>query len=162
VVHPNETIIESFYTAFKNSNPAGMIEHYHDEVEFSDPVFPHLKGLRAKAMWAMLGARQADPKDRTFSDIHADDSTGSAHWEAKYLFPKTGRPVHNKIDARFEFRDGKIWRHTDTFDFWKWAGMALGPPGLLLGWTPFLKGKVRKQVADMLEKFIAEHPQYQS
>jgi ketosteroid isomerase-like protein len=159
-LHPNETIIESFYTAFQNSNPAGMIEHYHPEVEFSDPVFPLLKGLRAKAMWAMLGARKADPKDRTFTAIKADDQRGSAHWEAKYVFPKTGRPVHNKIDAQFEFRDGKIWRHTDCFDFWKWSTMALGAPGMLLGWTPFLKGKVRAQVAQLLEQFVADHPEF--
>ena len=161
-MHPNEKVIEAFYTAFKNSNPAGQIELYHPEVEFSDPVFPHLVGKRAMAMWAMLGQRKADPNDRTFCDVKADDEKGSAHWEAKYLFPKTGRPVHNKIDAQFTFREGKIWRHTDTFDFWKWSAQAIGLPGLLLGWTPVIKNAVRKQVAGLLDKFIEEHPEYAS
>ena len=159
-MHTNERIIESFYTAFKNSDPAAMIEHYHAEVEFSDPVFPFLEGKRAMAMWAMLGQRKADPKDRTFSDVRADDNRGSAHWEAKYVFPKTGRPVHNKIDASFEFRDGKIWRHTDRFDFWRWSKMALGASGLLLGWSPIIKGAVRKQVGKMLDEFVEQHPEY--
>ena len=157
-MHPNEKLIEAFYTAFKNSDPAGMAACYHPDIEFSDPVFPALRGNRARAMWAMLGERKADPNDRTFDSIKADDTRGSAHWEAKYKFPDTGRPVHNRIDAVFEFEDGKIRRHTDTFDFWGWSRMALGPVGLLLGWGP-LKGPVRKKVAATLDQFIAEHPE---
>lgn len=159
-MHPNARLIEAFYTGFKHSDTAAMLACYHSDVEFSDPVFPHLRGQRAKAMWAMLTARRADPADRTFNDVHADATNGSAHWEAKYLFPGTGRKVHNRIDAKFEFQDGLIRRHVDTFDFWKWSAMALGPVGTLLGWTPFLKGKVRKQVAARLDQFIAEHPEY--
>ena len=102
-MHPNEKLIEMFYTAFKNSDPKTMAECYHPDVEFSDPVFPYLKGKRAMAMWALLGQRKADPNDRWFENIRADDKTGSAHWEAKYKFPANGRPVHNKIDAKFEF-----------------------------------------------------------
>jgi hypothetical protein len=66
----------------------------------------------------------------------------------------TGRRVHNKIDATFQFQDGKIIRHHDRFNFWKWSFMALGPVGLFLGWSPFIKNKVRKQAAKNLEKFI--------
>jgi ketosteroid isomerase-like protein len=158
-MHPNEQLLETFYTAFKNSDPAAMIACYHPEVEFSDPVFPGLHGKRAKAMWAMLGQRKADPNDRTFSDIHADDRRGQAHWEAKYKFPANGRPVHNRIDAEFEFEDGKIRRHTDRFDFWIWSRQALGVPGLLFGWGPLQK-PVQKKLAATLDVFIEEHPEY--
>ncbi len=157
----HEQLIETFYTGFKNSDTAAMLACYHPDVEFSDPVFPHLRGKRARAMWAMLTQRRADPADRTFSDVRADATTGSAHWEAKYLFPGTGRKVHNRIDAKFEFQDGLIRRHVDSFDFWKWSAMALGPVGSVLGWTPFLQAKVRKQVGAKLDQFIAEHPAYQ-
>jgi ketosteroid isomerase-like protein len=157
-MHPNEKLIETFYTAFKNSDAAAMAACYHPDVEFSDPVFPYLKGKRARAMWALLGQRKADPNDRWWSDIHADDAKGSAHWEAKYKFPATGRPVHNRIDAEFEFQDGKIRKHTDRFDFWKWSRMAFGAPGVFLGWGP-LKGPVRKKLAKMLDDFMAEHPE---
>jgi ketosteroid isomerase-like protein len=157
-MHPNEKLIETFYTAFKNSDAAAMASCYHPDVEFSDPVFPHLVGARARAMWALLCQRKADPNDRTFDAIHADDTRGSAHWEAKYKFPATGRPVHNRIDATFEFEGGKIRRHTDVFDFWAWSRMALGPIGLLLGWGP-LKGPLRKKIAKTLDEFIAAHPE---
>ena len=158
-MHPNEKLVETFYTGFKNSDAAAMAACYHADVEFSDPVFPALKGNRARAMWAMLCQRKADPNDRTFDSIKADDTRGSAHWEAKYAFPANGRPVHNRIDAEFEFQDGKIRRHTDRFDFWIWSRMALGPVGLLLGWGP-LKGPLRKRVAATLDQFIADHPEF--
>lgn len=132
-----------------------MIECYHPDVTFSDPVFPGLSGEKAKAMWVFLCQRKADPKDRWFERVRADDLTGSAHWEARYKFPLTGRPVHNKIDARFRFQDGKIREHVDTFDFWKWSRMAFGPMGLLLGWTPFFKKIIQKKLNAALEEFIA-------
>ena len=59
-MHPHAQLIETFYTAFKNSDPAAMIACYHPDIEFSDPVFPGLRGNRAKAMWAMLGQNKAD------------------------------------------------------------------------------------------------------
>jgi len=157
-MHPNEQLIEAFYTAFKNSDAAAMAACYHPDVEFSDPVFPALKGRQARGMWALLCQRKADPNDRWFEAVRADDRRGSAHWEARYKFPANGRPVHNRIDAEFEFEDGKIRRHTDSFDFWAWSRQAMGPVGLLLGWGP-LKGPVRKRLAAALEQFLAEHPE---
>ena len=158
-MHANEKLIHDFYTAFKNSEPAAQAACYAPDVEFSDPVFPGLKGNRARAMWAMLGQRKADPNDRTFSNVVADDLKGSAHWEAKYAFPLNGRPVHNVIEAEFEFKGGKIVKHTDRFDFWRWSRQAFGPPGVLLGWGP-LKVPVRKNLGKLLDKFIEEHPEF--
>ena len=159
-MHENEKIIQKFYTGFKNSDSNAMIDCYHSEIEFTDPVFPYLKGKSAKAMWAFLGQRRADPNDRTFDHIQADAHQGTAHWEAKYILPQTGRQVHNKIDAEFEFRDGKIIKHTDRFSFWRWSIMGFGPLGFILGWTPFFKAKVRKRLRIMLDEFITTHPEF--
>ncbi|MGH8481769.1 MAG: nuclear transport factor 2 family protein, partial [Nevskiaceae bacterium] len=62
---------------------------------------------------------------------------------------------HNVIDASFEFRDGKIVRHTDRFDLYRWSRQALGPAGVLLGWTPLLQSKVRAMAAKGLEEYVA-------
>jgi SnoaL-like domain len=86
-------------------------------------------------MWRMLARRSTD-LTLTVRDIAADEQAGKAHWEVIYTFSQTARRVHNKIDAAFRFRDGKIVMHTDTFNLWRWASMALGPRGTLLGWTP--------------------------
>jgi len=42
-----------------------------------------------------------------------------------------------------------------SFDFWAWSRQALGLPGWLLGWTPWLRRKVRATAARNLAKFMA-------
>ncbi len=137
---PTKEVIESFYQAFARRDAEAMAALYADDVRFSDPAFGPLEGEHARNMWRMLAGRAADLQ-LTFSNV--TDST--AHWEASYTFSATGRKVLNVIDARFEFRDGKITRHDDSFDFWRWSRQALGPAGLLFGWTPLLQKAVRKK-----------------
>ena len=76
--------------------------------------------------------------------------------EATYTFAATGRRVHNVIDAEFRFENGLIIEHTDRFDFWRWSRMALGAPGMLLGWTPIVRNKVRGQARAGLDAFLAK------
>lgn len=154
-MHPNEQLIETFYKAFQKRDAEAMAACYHQEIFFSDPVFPDLHGERAPNMWRMLCARGKDLKIE-FSGVSANDSTGKAHWEAWYTFSGTGRKVHNIIDAEFEFRDGKIVRHKDSFDFWRWSRQAIGPMGVILGWTPILRNGVRKKADKGLVDFEAK------
>jgi ketosteroid isomerase-like protein len=154
-VHPHAQLIHQFYTAFQNRDAVGMAACYHTEVIFSDPVFQHLEGQRAVAMWQMFCARAEKSGLRLeFSNVQADDHNGCAHWDARYTFSQTGRAVLNHIDAAFTFQDGKIVRHTDTFDLWRWAGMALGVPGYLLGWTPMVQASIRTRALHGLDAFI--------
>jgi len=155
-MHPNEQLIERFYQSFQKQDAAGMLECYHPDIHFSDPVFTHLQGIQAGGMWRMLCANAKD-FSLQYSDIQADDDSGKAHWEARYTFSQTKRPVHNRIDARFHFQDGKIIHHQDHFNFWRWSRMALGTSGLLLGWTPFLKAKVRGSAEKNLQKFMQKY-----
>ena len=154
-MHRNAELVRNFYAAFQQRDYRGMAACYHPAVNFSDEVFTDLEGAQASAMWQMLCERAKDLKIE-FRDIEADASAGHAHWEAWYTFSATGRRVHNKIDARFEFREGKIIRHRDSFDFWAWASQALGPTGRLLGWSGFLKNRVRTQAARSLAAFLRE------
>lgn len=151
-MHPNEQLIEDFYTSFQRMDADAMLRCYHPEVRFSDPVFPALSAAEVGEMWRMLCA-QAKNFDLTFAAIEADDRIGKAHWEARYDFSATGRRVHNKIEAEFEFLDGKIVKHTDRFGFWKWSSMALGPVGIFLGWTPLVRKKVQGQARERLTEF---------
>ncbi len=153
-MHPNAELITRFYEAFGQRDGETMAACYHPDASFSDPVFPSLDGEGAGDMWRML-TEGADDLRIEFSDVRADDDAGSAHWEAWYTFSATGRHVHNVIDARFEFRDGLIARHDDRFDFWRWSRQALGLPGVLLGWTPILRNKVRSTAGNRLVKWRA-------
>ena len=143
-MHRHAQLIDRFYGAFARKDADDMVDCYHREVVFSDPVFGELKGERACSMWRMLCARAKDLQ-LEHSGVVADDETGRAHWEARYTFTGTGRKVHNVIDARFRFADGKIIRHDDTFDLWRWSGMALGPVGKVFGWLPPLQRSIQKK-----------------
>ena len=153
-MHPHVALIDRFYEAFAAGDAGAMVACYHPEVHFSDPVFTDLRGERAGAMWRMLTGRAKDLKV-VHSGVAADDTEGRAHWEADYTFGATGLPVHNVIDARFTFRDGKIVRHVDTFDLHRWAGMALGLKGRLLGWLPPVQDGIRRKAAAGLDAYLA-------
>jgi hypothetical protein len=103
----------------------------------------------------MLTSRGSDLSVEV-SNIAAEEQTGSAHWDARYTFSATGRKVLNRIDANFRFADGLIVEHIDRFNLWRWAAQALGPVGLLLGWSPPVQGKIRAQANEALRKFSAE------
>ena len=153
--HTNAQVIERFYQAFQKRDGNAMAAWYAPDVTFSDPVFPLLEGPHAGAMWKMLCERAQD-LDIQFSSVQANDTDGSAHWDARYTFVHTGRKVLNRIDARFKFKGGLIAQHDDSFSFWTWSRQALGPRGLLLGWTPMIKGAVRKTAAKGLQQFLSK------
>ena len=72
----------------------------------------------------------------------------------KRAFSVTGKKVVNHIKANFEFENGKIIKHNDHFNFYTWAKQALGFTGVLLGWTPFLKNKIRSTAANNLKALM--------
>lgn len=146
--------ITRLYSCFSRKDHEGMAACYQDDATFSDPVFRDLRGAQVKAMWRMLCERGGADLQVTFSDVRVDGGTGSARWEARYTFGRTKRKVHNVVSARFALHDGKIARHVDTFSLWRWTAMALGPTGLLLGWSPPVQSKVRAEAVKGLELFM--------
>jgi ketosteroid isomerase-like protein len=146
-------IINKFYDAFEKLDAETMCSCYHDEVVFEDPAFGVLEGDRAGSMWRMLCESQ---RGKNFRIIASNITENSAHWEAFYVFSKTGRKVHNQIDAYFEFKDGLIIKHTDNFNLRNWAIRAIGFKGFLLGGTSFFKNKLQTQTNHLLDKFIKE------
>lgn len=152
-MNPNEQIITKFYTAFKEKDFKTMQTCYADNATFNDEAFKNLDAAQVRAMWQMLITRGKDLV-LTFENVTADDSKGSAEWTATYTFSATKRKVVNHIKAQFSFENGKIVKHTDTFDFHHWAIQALGLTGALLGWTGFLKKKVQKTAMESLVSFM--------
>jgi ketosteroid isomerase-like protein len=151
----NKEVIIQFYQAFQKRDWKTMQTCYHSEGRFSDPVFQDLKSPEVKAMWQML-CENAKDFSLQFSEVAAEYDKGKCRWEAWYTFSKTGRPVHNIIQANFRFKDGLIIEHIDTFDFWRWSRMALGISGVFLGWTSLLRNKVQAMAQKSLGKFMQE------
>ena len=153
----SKATIQRLYAAFAKLDAAAMQACYAPAATFEDEAFSLKGAQQIGGMWSMLcSATKARGMAHWKLDVsHITDD--SAHWEAHYLFSTTGRLVHNKIDAAFTFDgNGLITTHRDRFDFWAWSRQALGTPGLLLGWSPFLRHKVRAAAAGNLQRFLAK------
>lgn len=148
--------LETLYAAFQRLDGEAMQACYAPDAVFDDEAFSLRGREEIGAMWTMLcEVTKAKGLDVWKLDYRVIDAQ-HAHWEAHYRFSATGRLVHNIIDGEFEFDSaGLITRHRDRFDFWRWSRQALGAPGLLLGWSPFLRGKVRAQAAKNLAAWRA-------
>lgn len=160
-MHPNQATVEAFYHAFAALDAETMAACYAADARFQDAVFTLEGKHEVAAMWRMLcrgvraGARQDWKLD--YNVLRADGRHVGAHWVVRYHFGATGHMVHNRVDASFVFdRTGRIAQHHDVFDFWRWSRQALGTPGLLLGWSPLLRQKVRANARRKLDTFLAE------
>ena len=149
--------VERLYAAFARLDGAAMQACYAPDATFEDEVFS-LKGhTQIGGMWRMLCDTTKAKGVAHWKLVVSDITARSAHWEAHYLFSASGRLVHNKIDAAFTFDgNGLITTHRDRFNFWTWSRQALGAPGLLLGWSPYLRNKVRAQAASNLQRFLVK------
>lgn len=152
-----EETITKFYTAFANHDYESMSKCYNNDMHFRDPIFGDLNYKQVTMMWKMLIERGNHNLDVVFSDCKANDFTGSAAWQATYLFSKTNKMVINTIYAQFQFRDGLIIKHIDQFDLYKWSKQAFGITGFLLGWTGFFQNKIQQQARESLQKYISNH-----
>ena len=152
----SKATIQRLYAAFAKLDAVAMQACYAPAATFEDEAFSLKGAQQIGGMWAMLcSATKARGMSHWKLDV-SDITDDSAHWEAHYLFSTTGRLVHNRIDAAFTFDgNGLIATHRDRFDFWAWSRQALGTPGLLLGWSPFLRNKVRATAAGNLQRFLA-------
>ncbi len=126
---------------------------YADNHVFNDPVFGILQGDEVKVMWKML-AKNAKNFSLEYNSIECDGEYGTCNWIAFYTFSKTGRRVVNNVKAHLRIENGKITEHTDEFDFYKWSRQALGLPGMLLGWSGYLKNKIKHDAKTRLYKFM--------
>jgi ketosteroid isomerase-like protein len=145
----NRATIERLYDALDRHDGEAMAACYRPDARFCDPAFGELTGEQAGEMWRMLTGRSKDLAVE-LAEHEAGAETGSAHWIARYTF-STGRKVTNDVRASFRFDDaGLIAEHVDRFSFWGWSRQALGPAGMLLGWTPLLRATVRRRaLADL-------------
>jgi ketosteroid isomerase-like protein len=155
-MNTNDQLIVRFYTAFQQLDHKTMRDCYSEDPIFNDAVFGVIEGEEVGAMWEML-CRNARDFSLEFSNIKLlDEEYATCNWTARYTFSKTGRKVVNKIKAHMRIQDGKITEHTDQFDIWKWSRQALGLPGILLGWSGYMKNKIRANARKNLYKFMEQ------
>ena len=152
----NERTIRRLYEALDRHDGEAMAALYAPDAEFSDPVFPALRGGQVGDMWRMLTERATDLRVEV-PEVKADAEAGAAIWIARYTFGPTGRAVTNRVRSDFRFsEDGLIARQRDDFSFWAWSRQALGPIVLVLGGTPLVRGRVQRNAAVDLARFRAK------
>lgn len=150
---PKETI-EIFYLAFAKRDYLTMISCYHKDVRFYDPVFEDLNYEQVSSMWKMLLNKKNSTLKISHSNIETTAFSTECKWIAIYNYGPKKRKVVNRVTANFEFLDGKIINHKDNFSLWKWSSQALGFVGIVLGWTSFVKSKIRKTAKKTLKNSL--------
>lgn len=155
----NDALIARFYASFAALDGDAMQACYMADARFEDPVFTLQGRDQIGGMWRMLcdtvRSKGRDAWELAVSGIDCNAVSGRAHWEPVYRFSATGRLVRNIVDARFTFKDGLIATHRDEFEFWRWSRQALGPAGVVLGWSSALRNKVRAQAALNLATYLS-------
>jgi ketosteroid isomerase-like protein len=152
-MNTNEELIQSFYDAFSRLDYETMQHCYSDNPVFNDPVFGILQGDEVRSMWEML-CKNAKGFTLHYDRIMVDGEYGTCNWTATYIFSKTGRKIVNNVKAHMRIENGKITEHTDEFDLYKWSRQAFGLTGVLLGWSGYMKNKIRSEAKGKLYKFM--------
>jgi hypothetical protein len=145
-------VAEQFFEAFLVRDHYTMGLLYAENATFSDPVFPLLNARGARMMWAMLLTR-AEDLGIEVNVLEDSPTRARVEWTARYTFGATGRRVINRIQTEMAISNGRIVRQVDQFSLWRWARQALGAQGLILGWTPMVQNRIRKQAARSLGEF---------
>ena len=97
----NNELLKKFYTSFSKGDSNGMVECYHKNIVFQDPVFGTLKGKRACQMWEMLLSNKKTDTKISFDIRRVSDERGKVNWVAEYVYGEKKRKVTNKVSAFF-------------------------------------------------------------
>ena len=138
------TTPDRFFTAFQALDSAAMMECYHPDAHFRDPVFDLQGSDEIGAMWTSL-CRGAQDFSLEYEIRDTVDGVVHATWQPSYRFSQTNRMVHNVITTEMAVTDGLIERHHDSFDLARWCRQALGLPGMLFGWSGPFQRQVQSQ-----------------
>jgi len=149
-----QQLVTRFYTAFQQLDYKTMQSCYSSNAVFSDPVFGLLEGEEVGAMWQMLCSNAKNFSLQFFNLQTLDEEYATCEWVANYTFSASGRPVVNKVKAHMRIQNGLIIEHTDAFNLWRWSRQALGLPGILLGWSQFMQGRIHRKAKQQLTRFM--------
>lgn len=144
-----------FFDAFAVGDWHAMGRLYAPQARFSDPLFPQLDAEQVRALWQML-LTQAQGFRLSYRIDAESDHAARVLWVAHYLYGR--RPVVNRVVSEMQLGAGCILVQNDHFNLWRWARQALGLTGWLLGGTPLLRRRLRREAAVRLQAFIARQP----
>ncbi|ATZ20707.1 nuclear transport factor 2 family protein [Mesoplasma coleopterae] len=146
-----ELVLKEFYEAFTKGNSKKMNSLYDQSIIFNDPIFKDLNNKQVTNMWKSLLSNKKESKFEVSYEIIKENEDIFVRWTATYLFGPKKRKVTNVVDSKMEVVNGKIVKHTDSFNFKKWAKQSIGGPAYIFGNQKWFKNKVSKAA---LEKIV--------
>lgn len=161
---PHAQRIREFYKCFAIGDYHGMQACLHDDVKFHDMGFDLQGKGPVGLMWQMICLMPDGIRVR-LADVGLKNGKWTAHWECHYYFRRepdsAPRPVHNKIEATFQFKDGLIVGHEDTCDFWNWFKQATGNVGGMLEYADWLEDHMLSvvNIEEILKQRVRESAQ---
>ena len=141
--------IRDFYAAFARKDGDAMAAAYAPDVHFRDPAFGDLHGEEPGAMWRMLTGRSEDLEIELVEHDDVERSlAGALHVQHR---PPRGQRRARQLQVRRRGQDHRAHRRVRL--------LRLGAPGArpgrpALGWTPIIKGGVRKKASAQLDEFM--------
>lgn len=145
-----EVILKEFYEAFAKGDFKKMNSLYSNDVVFNDPIFKGLDYKQVTNMWSSLLSNKKESKFNVFFEIKEENNDKYVIWTATYLFGEKRRKVINIVESRMEIENNKIVKHTDNFNFKKWANQAIGGPAYIFGNQKWFKNKISKVAKEKL------------
>jgi ketosteroid isomerase-like protein len=158
-MHPHEQLLTRLFDGLNAHDSQRMAACYHEDATFQDVAFTLANRREIHAMWDMICSTN---EDGVPSDIHVavqeqavTETTGRAILREHYTYRDKNNPVDNTITSTFEFRDGLIFKQTDSCDPVRWANQAFG--NAVLGFIPGHVEAVRRRSA--MKKLQRARPQ---
>jgi ketosteroid isomerase-like protein len=152
-MHANAALLNRLFDALGRHDHAAMAACYHPKARFRDIAFD-LEGRKIGDMWRMVCSGDIRVE---IEQVEADDRTGLARIVDRYSFGRKQKPVVNRIESRFQFRNGRIVRQDDDCDPQSWAEQSLGrgPLGALAGRSRLVRSVLAR---GKLAWWILRHP----
>ena len=155
----NAALIDRFYSAFARKDARRWPPATRPMRTSHDPSFRTCTATRRACGGCGSCERGLRPQAVEHSE-RAQPRPTPARRTGWPTTPSPGQPaVRSNVDrGELRFKNGLIAEHRDDFDLWRGrARRALGPVGLLAGWSPpAVQNKVRGQARDNLRAFMAD------
>ena len=136
-------IVEGFYEALNKGDYQFVNSLYHSNASYKDELF-ELKGVEIHALW--YSAVQPDLNlSVELKSIKEVDGRVITEWVMNYTLDIINRRISLNEKGTFIFKGDKIIEHIDEYDFWSWCTQAFGIIGKSLGWSNWLRKRVRNQ-----------------
>jgi len=139
----NTEKVKEFYEALSRNDYEALIRLYHPDATYTDELFS-FKGKEIHALW-YAATRPAMKLEVECLAIEEVNDRVQTKWKMGYTLDVINSRIELEEIGIFVFEGEKIMEHSDEYNFREWCTQAFGIIGTLLGWSSWLRNRVRKQ-----------------